>query len=116
MSIRKYAVTALLALAGSVSMLTAHDAAKHKGTPTQGQIASVAEDSFQVKTATGTVKVSFNKDTKFEHGDDVVDKTHFTKGAKISVFGTKLPSGEIVAKEILMGNPKTAPAKDEHKH
>jgi hypothetical protein len=116
MSIRTYVVTALLALAGSVSILMAHDAAEHKGTPTQGQIASVAADSFQVKTATGTVKVSFNKETKFEHGDDVVDKTHFTKGAKISVFGTKLASGEIVAKEILMGASTPAPAKDEHKH
>ena len=116
MSIRKYAVTALLALTASVSMLTAHDAAEHKGTPTQGQIASVAADSFQVKTATGTVKVSFNQDTKLEHGDDVVDKAHFTTGAKISVFGTKLASGEIVAKEILMGTATAAPAKDEHKH
>jgi hypothetical protein len=115
MSIGKYVVTLLLALAVSVSMLSAHDAAEHKGAPTQGQIASVVADSFQLKTATGTVKVSFNKETKFEHGDEVVDKSHLTKGAKVSVFGTKLPSGEIVAKEVVMGATPAAKAA-EHAH
>lgn len=102
MSIRKFAVSALLALAGSVFVLSAHDAAEHKGTPTKGEIASVAADSFQLKTPTGSVRVSFNQETTFEHGDEAVDKSHLMKGAKISVFGTKLPSGEIVAKEVVM--------------
>ncbi len=103
MSIRKYAVTLLLALASSVLVLSAHEADKHAGKPTKGEIAAVATDSFQMKTSLGTVKVSFDKDTKFEHGDKVVDKSHLMKGEKITVFGTKLPSGEIVAKEVVLG-------------
>ena len=120
MSIRKYAVTVLLALATSLFVLSAHEAGEHAGTPTRGEIATVAEDSFQMKTAIGTVKVSFNQETKFEHGDEVVDKSHLMKGTKISVFGTKLPSGEIVAKEIVMGSmPMKHPAEKggtEHPH
>ena len=115
MSIKKYAVTIVLALCSSVFMLSAHDGDDHKGTPTQGEIASMAADSFQMKTATGTVKVSINKDTVFEHEEKTVDKAHFTKGAKISVFGTKLPSGEIVAKQVVMG-ASTASKATEHKH
>lgn len=115
MSIRKHAISLLFALAGSVFILSAHDASEHKGTPTKGQISSVAANGLELKTATGTVKVSFNKDTKFEHGDAVVDKSHFMKGAKISVFGTKLPSGEIVAKEVVMDGA-TASKAAEHSH
>jgi hypothetical protein len=115
MTIRKYVVTAFLALAGSTFVLSAHEADQHKGTPTQGEIATVATDSFQMKTAVGTVKVSFSKDTKIEHGDQVVDKSHLVKGMKLSVFGTKLPSGEIVAKEIVMPGASKGAA-TEHKH
>jgi hypothetical protein len=114
MTIRKHAITMLLALAGSVFVLNAHDAAEHKGTPTKGEIASVTDNGFQMKTATGTIKVSFSKETKFEHGDQAVDKSHFMKGAKVNVFGTKLPSGEIVAKEIVMDGAAAGTA--EHKH
>jgi hypothetical protein len=103
MSIRKYAVTVLLALASSVLVLSAHEAGEHAGKPTKGEIAAVAADSFQLKTALGTVKVSFTAETKFEHGEQVVDKSHLMKGEKITVFGTKLPSGEIAAKEVVLG-------------
>jgi hypothetical protein len=103
MSIRKYAVTFLLVLTSSVLVLSAHEAEKHSGKPTMGEIAAVAADGLQMKTAMGTVKVSFNEETKFEHGDQVVDKSHLMKGEKITVFGTKLPSGEIVAKEVVLG-------------
>lgn len=103
MSIRKYAATLLLVLASSVLVLSAHEAEKHSGKPTKGEIAAVAAESFQMKTALGTVKVSFNEETKFEHGDQVVDKSHLVKGEKLTVFGTKLPSGEIVAKEVVLG-------------
>lgn len=79
--------------------------------------------------------VTFSSKTKFEHGNATVDRTHVTKGAQISVFGTKLPTGEVVAREVLIGagehpeanvpakkakatpaKAKTAPAHAEHKH
>lgn len=120
MFIRKLLQTTLL-LAGlmSVSLLSAHDEKLHKGNATQGEIVSIAGNNVVMKTATGNVKVTLNKVTKFEMGDAAVDVNHFKKGDKISVIGTKLATGELVAKEVMM---TMAPAKaagkaeGDHKH
>lgn len=101
---KQIAMTAALALgllaSGSVM---AHDAKLHKGKATTGEVISVADDRFEIKTSTGTTVVSFSSKTKFEHGNQTVDKTHVSKGAKVSVIGTKLPSGELVAREVMLG-------------
>ena len=113
----------------------AHDASKHKGKPVHGEVLSVTTDNIELKTTPGTMPVTFSSKTKFEHGNAVVDKTHVTKGAHIAVFGTKLPTGELVAREVLIGageqkeanatakkatptpaKGKAAPAHGEHKH
>lgn len=83
--------------------LMAHDAKLHKGKATTGEVVSVGDDRFEMKTGAGNTTVSFSSKTKFEHGKQKVDKTHLTNGAKVSVIGTKLPSGEIVAREVLLG-------------
>lgn len=90
----------------------AHDASKHKGKPIHGEVVSVTKDNIELKTTTGTVPVTFSSKTKFEHGNAVVDRTHVTKGAQVAVFGTKLPTGVMVAREVLIGGgePQEAPA------
>jgi hypothetical protein len=103
------AVAALVSVCGTAAY--AHDASKHKGKPIEGEVVSVAGDRFQLKTATGTVPVTFSSKTKFEHGKAMVDKTHVTKGGRITVFGTKLPSGEVVAREVLIGGAEAQGAK-----
>ena len=100
----KQMIAALFAVSLMVPGLAlAHDASKHKGKPVQGEVVSVSKDRIDLKTATGTVPVTFSSKTKFEHGNAAVDSTHVTKGAQVSVFGTKLPSGEMVAREVLIG-------------
>lgn len=104
----------------------AHDAKLHKGKATTGEVVSVADDRFEMKTSTGTTVVSFSSKTKFEHGNQTVDKTHVSKGAKVSVIGTKLPNGELVAREVMLGASDAATdhsamktagkEKSEHKH
>jgi methionine-rich copper-binding protein CopC len=102
MNIRLLIMIAAAALtAGSVF---AHDASKHKGKPVQGEVVSTTPDGFQLKTQTGVLPVTFSSKTKFEQGNATVDKTHVTKGVQVSVFGTKLPIGEMVAREILIGS------------
>ncbi|MSV29769.1 MAG: hypothetical protein EXQ52_13635 [Bryobacterales bacterium] len=114
---------ALLASAG----VWAHDAKLHKGKVIEGEITSVGVDSFELKTPAGTIKVAFSSKTKFEHGKDTVDKSHLVKGDHAGVIGTKLPTGELVAKEVLLGLPASkesvAPKPDQatkknadHKH
>jgi hypothetical protein len=129
-------IAALFAVSLSLpAAALAHDASKHKGKPVHGEVVSVTKDNIELKTTTGTLPVTFSSKTKFEHGNAVVDRTHVTKGAHVAVFGTKLPTGEMVAREVLIGGGepqeatatakkttatpskgKAAPAHGEHKH
>ncbi len=90
--------------------MSAHDAKMHKGKATQGEITSVSGDRFEMKTAMGTVAVTLSSKTKFEHGDEAVDKTHLKVGEHVSVFGTKVSKGEISANSVLLG----AAGSDDH--
>lgn len=119
MFIRKLQATLLLAGLMSVSLLSAHDEKLHTGNATQGEIVSIAGNNVVMKTATGDLKVTLNKDTRYEMGDQAVDVNHFRKGDKVSVIGTKLATGELVAKEMMMTMaPAKAAGKTEgdHKH
>jgi hypothetical protein len=115
-------VTAVLAIGLLVSgAVAAHDAKLHKGNMITGEITSVGAGGFELKTKTGAVKVTYSSKTKFEHGGQTVDKSHLSKGAHAGVIGTKLPTGELVAKEVLLGieapKAKGASGKDSgHKH
>ena len=100
-------LTTLLILGWSAPSLKAHEPSKHKGKATEGEIVSVAGDRFEMKTATGNVTVTFSGKTKFEHGDQAAAKDHLKKGEHVSVFGTKLPTGELVAREVLLGDRKS---------
>ena len=103
----------LLAPAG----VQAHDPRLHKPNAVTGEIASVAAGSFELKTKTGTIKVTFSSKTKFEQGKETVDKSRLTKSDQIGVIGTKLPTGELVAKEVLLGLAGSPAKKNsEHKH
>jgi methionine-rich copper-binding protein CopC len=97
-------VTAVIIATGA---LLAHDASKHKGKPVQGEVVSTAADRFELKTEAGVLPVTFSSKTKFEHDNATVDKTHVTKGERVTVFGTKLPNGEMVAREVLIGAGST---------
>ena len=119
MFIRRLAMTVLAAGAISLSTLSAHDAKLHKGNATEGEVLSIEGSKMVVKTAKGNVNVTLNKDTKYEMGDQAVDLNHFKKGDKVSVIGTKLASGELVAKEMMMSmEPAKGAAHTEgdHKH
>jgi len=72
----------------------AHDPKLHKGNVVTGEVASVANDSFELKTKTGVTKVTFSGKTKFEHGKETVEKSHLQKGDRVGVIGTKLPTGD----------------------
>lgn len=102
---RFVAAAVLLAAAG-----WAHDPKLHKGPVTSGVVAAVSADSFDLKTKTATIKVTYTAKTKFEHGNAAVDKSHIKKGESVSVIGTKLPTGELVAKEVLLGVGDSHPA------
>lgn len=99
----KRLITIIAAAVLTSGSVFAHDASKHKGKPVKGEVVSMASDRFELKTDAGILPVTFSSKTKFEHGDATVDKTHVKTGERVIVFGTKLPSGELVAREVLIG-------------
>ena len=119
MFVRRLQSALLLTGLMGASLLSAHDEKLHTGNATQGEIVLIAGNNIVMKTATGNLKVTLNKDTKYEMGDQSVDVNHFKKGDKVSVIGTKLATGELVAKEMMMtmAPAKAADHKDtDHKH
>ena len=125
MSIRNFAMTVVLAGSMGTTMLSAHDSKLHKGKATDGEVVSIEGSKMVVKTAKGNVNVTLNKDTKYEMDEKAVDMSHFMKGSKVSVVGTKLATGELVAEEVMMTMAKAkasakakaaSPAEGEHKH
>ena len=54
------------------SLAGAHDASLHKGKATVGEIVSVSADKIELKTAAGSVTVTLNDKTKYEHGNQTV--------------------------------------------
>ena len=110
---RLFAVAILTVALLAPAVTRAHDPKLHKGNLISGEIVSVAGDSFELKTKTGNLKVSFNSKTKFEHGSAAADPSHLKNGEPAGVIGTKLPTGELVAKEVVLGvKPAAAKSKE----
>ena len=91
-------VTSALLLSSSAY---AHDAKYHKGKPVHGTVLSITTDGFDLQTDKGQVKVSYAKEVAFEKGEAVAKKDDVKQGMHVSVIGTKLESGEIVAHEVI---------------
>ena len=109
---------ALLAL--SALPLAAHDDKIHKANV--GIIAAMTADGLDLNTKTGMVKVKYSSKTTFELDRKPADKKSVRVGDRAGVLGSKLPTGELVANEVILGVPEPKPAKaeagkkSEHKH
>ena len=95
-------VAALLASVCIFSSVEAHDARLHKGKPTTGKVISIDDQALKLKTATSTIMVTLGEETKFERRTKNVTREELKPGQQIRVFGTKLPTGELVAREVLL--------------
>ena len=91
-------VVALPLLAGGTAI--AHEGHMHLGKPTHGTVAAISSDQLTLQTDHGAVAVTLTDHTTVEEGDRVVGREALHLGAPISVFGTTLPGGEIVASAI----------------
>ena len=94
---------AVVLLAGVLA--AGHVQSLHKGHPTEGQVLSVSKDGLVIETAKGNVFVTLSDSTTVERGDDKVAWDAIHTGDHVSVFGTTLATGELVAREIVIGDP-----------
>lgn len=107
---------AILLLLGCVQ-LVAHDDKIHKATV--GEVAAATADGLDLKTKTGIVKVKYSSKTTFELKEKPAAKADVKVGDRVGVIGSKLPTGELMANEVILGVPAPKPAaarKEEHKH
>ena len=104
---------AVIGLLATSTVASAHDERLHGKNALTGEIVSSTADGLQLKTKTDTVTVKFSSKTKFEHDKKEVDKSHVRKGDRAGVIGSKLPTGEVMANQVILGleAPKPAEAK-----
>jgi hypothetical protein len=112
---RRVLVTAVLtvALLMSAAQLWSHDERLHGANALTGQIVAVTADGLDLKVRTETIKVKFSSKTKFEHNKKTVDKGHVKVGDRAGVVGNKLPGGEWMANQVILGLPAPAAAAPE---
>jgi len=97
-------IAALVVAGGSIA--TAHEQSLHKGRATGGTVVAISERGLVLETAAGNVSVTLSETTKFERYDNPATKEDIRKGHYLEVFGTKLETGELVAKEIIVHGPE----------
>lgn len=99
------------------TQLSAHDDKIHKATI--GQVTSADADGLSLKTKDGIVKVKYSSRTTFELEKKPAAKAAVKTGDRVGVIGSKLPTGELMANEVILGVPAPKVAeqkKPEHKH
>lgn len=116
---QKLLATLILTGFMGAAVLMGHDPSQHKGTPTKGEVVSIAGDRIQVKTDKGMKTIILNDKTTFERGKAKASLSDFKKGDRVAILGTTLASGEIVAREVLLDSaaPASGQKHDQaHKH
>jgi Domain of unknown function (DUF5666) len=107
---------ALIVLTGTIAAY-AHDETMHAGKPTRGVVETVAGDHLTLKTDRGQVRVTLTEKTTVERGEQVVGRDALRAGTHLEVFGTKLPGGELVARDVhLEEGAAGSGAADGHSH
>ena len=101
---------AVVALLATSTVASAHDERLHGKNALTGEIVSSTADGFKLKTKTDTVTVKFSSKTKFEHDKKAVDKSHVKIGDRAGIVGNKLPTGEWMANQVILGLPAPNPA------
>lgn len=98
----KRLMSAVLVMILAAAPAFAHDASHHRGKAIGGTVASVRGGGMTLKTESGDVRVTFAPALTVEHGAEHVTRADLRDGQSVHVVGTKLPSGEVVAKEVII--------------
>lgn len=103
--IMRTTLCALVAVLMAGGGTTAHEQSLHKGHPTEGRVASVSENGFVLDTDKGNVSVTLTDTTTMARGEKPITRKDIRPGDHVSVLGTKLATGELVAHEIVVQTP-----------
>jgi hypothetical protein len=96
------AVAAAAMLLGT-TVLMGHDDKIHKATI--GEVSATNANGLDLKTKDGVVKVRYSSKTTFELNSKPAEKANVKEGDRVGVIGNKLPTGELMANEVILGVP-----------
>jgi len=68
-------------------------------------VAAAAADGLDLKTKTGIVKVKYSSKTTFELNKKPAEQAAVKLGDRVGVIGSKLPTGEIMASQVILDAP-----------
>ena len=99
------AVVGLSIVAGILpeGVARAHDPSKHRAKATYGEIVRASKDAVTIAGKGGETTFTLAPETKVLRAGEETDSRALKAGEKVSVFGTKLPGGEVAATEINLG-------------
>jgi hypothetical protein len=100
---RRLAIGILAMLLAAPLTLMAHGPEKHKGKATTGTVTSISGKNLSLKTKAGFKTVSVTDKTRILDGETSIEFSNLKAGDALTVHGTTLASGEIVAEEIMKG-------------
>lgn len=100
---KRMTMMAALLLAGL--NVAAHDERLHGPNAVTGEVTGVSADGLTLKTKSDTVKVKYSSKTKFERNQKAAAKSDVRQGERAGVIGSKLPTGEWMANQVILGLP-----------
>lgn len=89
-----------LFLTATAANAWAHGGHAHHGAPTEGTITAAKGEHLTLRTDTGSVAVTLTKATHIASGEKELGWKALQSKTRVSVFGTTLESGELVAEDI----------------
>ena len=96
--------TILLALVLPAAVALAHGPTQQNETTFDGEVTAVGKSEFVMKTSdAGNATVKINDSTKFRRWDGPAAQDELTPGMQVTVHGSRLRSGNLVATDVMLG-------------
>jgi hypothetical protein len=105
---RRAATMVVLVLLLRSPAAEAHEQSLHEGKPVEGEVAALGADRLTLKTAMATLTVVLDEKTRFQRDHTPAAKADLAQGDHLTIFGTKLATGELVAREVLIAGAHDA--------
>jgi hypothetical protein len=97
-------------LANFAPPATGHDPRQHQGRPLDGSVESGGADHLTLHTARGTIGVVLSDETTVEQGAAPIPRDAIRAGDRVTVFGPKLSTGEIAARDVIVRSGDKGPS------
>lgn len=93
----------------SSTVAQAHVGKRHLGRTVVGTLIVVTSEKITIRTSQGEESVALRADTEVERGDAHMSVKDLEVGQTVTIYGTKIPGGEFVARTVIIEPRPAAP-------